>query len=497
MAKESKGTKQVAEVEVEELSPLSIIKTEANLAGLPFFALSRQNAKSITEIRYAAKVERGGRKLDILWKVSPNITYGCPGPFDRKVHKAIEYMINEQGIPIENPILFSIYEIIRILGLNPSGRVRHNIKQSLLRIFSVSVASEGTFYSKAKKRYISDNFHIYDRVVFKEQTLPNGEIADTNYLFLNQWYLDSINAFYVRPIDFDYLRVLQSDIAGRLYELLSLKFYGVISNNRPYWKVEYNELCDLLPITPQRYVSLAKRCITPAHEELIHTRFFSKVVWDTTDKSHWYIFYYPGKKAIEEIKPKATQEALWLELPEQLSPSQQDSILVDSSDLSKEEQALFFLLRDRKIGEKSALEMVKTYPERIKEKIEIFDWAMQNIREKIQSPAGFLRRMIEEDWEAPEGFVSEAEQKKAQEEARKRTKAQKQRDKEEHFQQWCSMTPQQKVKGVLWIWEHRFAREHARKPTVEEMKEKERELIANLPSTEEYSRTLFGDPRDA
>jgi hypothetical protein len=55
------------------------------------------------------------------------------------------------------------------------------------------------------------------------------------------------------------------------------------------------------------------------------------------------------------------------------------------------------------------------------------------------------------------------------------------------------MTLNQKVKGELWIWEHRFSREQGRKPTLEEMAEKERELIAELPSEQEYRRRLFGD----
>lgn len=428
------------EAGVEDLSPLNFIKTEANLAGLPFFALSRQDTGEKKEIIYAMKVERDGRKLDILWKVSPNVTYGCPGPFDRKVHKAIEYIINEWGMPIENPIPFSIYQIIKILRLNSSGRMRQRVKQSLLRIFSTSVTSEGTFYSKTKEQYISDNFHIYDRVVFKEQNLPNGEVADTNYLFLNQWYLDSINAFYVRPIDFSYLQQLQSDIAGRLYELLSLKFYGVILNRRSYWKVEYKELCSLLPITAQKYLSLAKRSITPAHEELIKTQFLSKVVWNTKDKNHWYILYYPGKKAREETKPRVTQGELQLQLPEEKSippnevnseskvintgerfSTDQGNLSPTLPDLTIETQELFSLLRDRRISEKSALDIVRKYPYRIREKIEIFDWLVGTKSSLIKkNPAGYLRRSIEEDWQPPPGFVSKGERERK---AREKEKA--------------------------------------------------------------------------
>jgi hypothetical protein len=154
------------------------------------------------------------------------------------------------------------------------------------------------------------------------------------------------------------------------------------------------------------------------------------------------ILYYPGKKAKEEVKIKVIQEELPLMLPEQASRSQngvdggqkrsedtrkeserfpvgQDKSCEDSG-LTPEEQELLLLLRARRIGARSALEIVKTSPERIREKVEIFDWIVQQGREKIQSPTGFLRRMIEEDWLAPEGFVSEAERQQQEEERRQR-----------------------------------------------------------------------------
>ena len=183
---------EIAEEE-KDLSHPAIVKTEVNFANLPFFALSRQDAKKKIEVRYTAKIERDGKTLEVLWSVTPNVRYGYPGPFDRKVHKAIECIIGEQGIPIENPVPFSLYRIIQILGIKRSGRTVKEIRDALRRIVHTAIDSEGTFYSKSQRQYISDSFHLYDRVIFREQTLPNGEAAETNYLFLSGWYLDSIN----------------------------------------------------------------------------------------------------------------------------------------------------------------------------------------------------------------------------------------------------------------------------------------------------------------
>ena len=135
--------------ETEKLDQLNTIQTEVNLANLPFFALSRKDAKEKKEIRYAAKVHRDGKMLEVAWDVIPSTRYGCPGPFDKRVHKAIEYIINERGIPTENPIPFSMYQIARIMRITRRGGQNYRkIREAIERVVATTVKSEGTFYRK-------------------------------------------------------------------------------------------------------------------------------------------------------------------------------------------------------------------------------------------------------------------------------------------------------------------------------------------------------------
>jgi hypothetical protein len=65
MAKNSES-RHIRNVEEEQFGPLTtIIKTEANLAGLPFFALSRQDVRERVETEYRVSVERDGKQLDV------------------------------------------------------------------------------------------------------------------------------------------------------------------------------------------------------------------------------------------------------------------------------------------------------------------------------------------------------------------------------------------------------------------------------------------------
>lgn len=173
----------------------NIIKSEVNFLVFPFFALSRKGLKSKLETEYRETISRGDKKdekLEIVWNVSANPKYGYPGPFDRRVHKAIEQIIGEilqKHSRITNPIaLGSLYELCKKMGMGKfGGREYKKIKEALQRVTATLVVSEGTFYNKAEKRRINDTFHLYERVVFKDAKLPDGETADTNDVNPKNW----------------------------------------------------------------------------------------------------------------------------------------------------------------------------------------------------------------------------------------------------------------------------------------------------------------------
>jgi len=312
---------------IQEAKELGFIKSEVNFARLPFFALSRGGLKKQGEIEYKDSVERGGEKLDILWRVTANIRYGYPGPFDKRVHKAIEFLISKKGFPVENPIVFSFYELCRLMNINNSGKTKRMIKDALVRTKLAGVESRGAFYYKGEKRWIDDIFNLYDRVILVGERLPNGEVADKNYVFLSGWYLKSLNSFYVKPLDFDYYHSLQSTLSGRLYEFLSIQFYGL--QGKPY-SVEYHKLCQLLPITEQKYLSKAKENLSSAHRELHRTKFIARVKWGEIEKGKWITTYYPGERVRKEFSKLKPEEQLELEL----SPSKEDITIENKTNLS-------------------------------------------------------------------------------------------------------------------------------------------------------------------
>jgi plasmid replication initiation protein len=431
----STRTKQVVVLGTEntDLLPQGAIRSEVNFLIYPFFALSRTDAQKRMKAEYSATITRGDEKLDVYWKVSANPEYGYPGPFDRKVHKAIEQIISNLEKPIKNPIpLGSFYSIAQLLNLKKSGRFYSNIKAAIQRIVTTSVESKRTLYEKGRKRWLETTFHLYERVVFIGEELDNGEIADTNYLYLDSLYLDNINNRYVKPLDYTYHRSLKDGIASRLYELLGVKFYGMGRN--PHIRYRYSTLCQLLPMTQYQYFSDAKRKVDAAHQELTRTGFLANIEWQEIPgaKHDWYLHYYPGPRAKEEIRQFRKQAALPppddLELgqmPPDPTPVRDPGPGLQQADEDIDNDVVI-ALQNFGISKKQAVKLAKEHErEYILEKLELVQWFIDTKSPQVsKNPAGFARRAIEEDYPAPPQYKSkkqqalEAEEKEREEQLR-------------------------------------------------------------------------------
>jgi Replication initiator protein A/DnaA N-terminal domain len=455
-------TKQIALLEADEentdLLPQGIIRSEVNFLAYPFFALSRHDKRLRTE--YHTTEARGDEKLEVYWEVSANPKYGYPGVFDSRVHKAIEHIISQMKPPIQNPVrIGSLLNLAKIMGLGLSkngklrGKTYKEIQDSLTRIVTTSVESKGTFYDRSKERWIKDVFHLYDRVVFIGQKLPNGEIADTNYLVLGSWYLESINARYVKPLDYTYYRSLQSPIASRFYELLGVKFKGSLFIN-----YRYSKLCQLLPITRYQHLARAKQQLEPAHQELIRTGFFDNVEWvKVKDDPHdWLVNYWAGeraKKEIEEGKRGNNHEALPPPDDLQLGQSTASSAPPQADDDVNDDVAN--ALQNFGISKKQALRLAKKYPAQyVLEKLELTQWLVDRKSPLVsKNPQGFLVKALEDDYKAPaqyKGKRAKASKPLGSEEQEARLLAQEEyrKGKEEARQRLLEEHPPQPIKGT-------------------------------------------------
>jgi len=306
---------QEREVLTEEKTALALPETlrlEVNRLNFPIFALDDKDVKHRDSIKYVAVVERNGQKAEVSWVVAAPREFGFPGPFEKRVDVAIHELLNELKPPIENPITFTTYQLLRKMDYRTIGRTDYaRVEHAFQRLMGTTIVSQFTFYSKAKREYLKDSFHLYDRIVVRGKSLPDGRVAEKNYIWLSQKYLDNINHGYTKPLSLPLYKKLHSLIAQRLYEFLGVKFYGVLNSAGTFYNIGYHDLCQLLPLTPQRERKYAKRQLKRAHTELIEQGYLERVEWDS-----WVLRYFPGPKAKREHEQsKMAQSSFRLNQP--------------------------------------------------------------------------------------------------------------------------------------------------------------------------------------
>ena len=413
----------------KEISLPKFINSEVNLLVFPFFALSTKGLRKKTETEYRDTRKRGDQKVEILWSVSANPKYGYPGPFDREAHKAIEQIATEiikrYGV-IKNPVQFSIYELCKRMEITTAGGYNYQqIKKAIERIQMTGIKSIGTFYSKEGKQWVEDIFSLYDRVVFKGKELPNNKIAESNYLFLGSWYLQNLNSFYVKPIDYNYFKSLKSKIASRLYEILGVKFYGIRNKKQDFICYKYSTLCQLLPVIPHRYISSAKRQLNYGNNELKDTGFISKFDWSENGNKDWLIYYWPGERAKEEMR-RAKIRIVDLQTEEYL-PGPKKGL----KQFSREQNDLIDKLVESNVSRVTAEDLIINSNQQL-----IENWIKAIHYAKAEDKAAYLVKAIRENWQVPGEYLKEEEDAKEREEQEKiRIIQEKQREEENRRRQ--------------------------------------------------------------
>ena len=507
--------------------PLSVIKTDVNLSRLPFFALYRERLKKQLEKEWVFIETRDNEHVELVWRVLATQRYGYPSPFAKKVHRAIEYMLTQNGFPVPEYLDFSLYEIAKILGVKRtgsvySGKIYADIKNALFSITSTSIESKGVFcyLDNGKKKFVHDMFHLYERVVFAGETLPDGTIAEKNRVYFGEWYIKALNSLYIKPLDFSYWNSFRSDIARRLYEYLS--FVSFATKCQPF-QIEYGRLCDFLPITPQKYFSQARQKMKRAHEELIQTGFLKKVVWRKSKiySKKWIIEYYFGTRAKSELQRGfkddtyspailAVETAEIDEIEELIASEEKvkgvkrgkfDTATPADKKQTQEEEVVSPIaqeLIERGITKSVAIDFADSFPEEhLRDKIDMHD-VNKATGMLTQNAAGWLREAITRDFKLSEEQkqkLSRVEKIKAEEEVKTKLEEQAKEIQEQRLREALAHFPSQEEWVSARVLAHIQVREDIRKfdPTrpsftEEEIEQYRQDYKDNFPQTDEERR---------
>jgi len=426
--------------------PQRYTAAELNLSRLPFFASYTKDLKTRTGITYTDKITHKGEEVELVWEVTGNAKYGYPGPFAESVHAALLDIVTERGLPFENPVVFSFYELCQRLDIAPNGDNMQNIRDAILSIRLAGIVIENSFVTSEGRRvsYTPDPKFLYKRIALYGDDDPDSdETMEVSAVWFSDFYLQSLNSGNIRPIDFEYFKHLhgRSYAATKIYQYLGYRFSGTFRHGNDYAKVEYDDLTTIADVKRRRYLSQAKQKLSKAHQALLDTNFVEHIEWEkqerTNEPNKFNIYYYPGKRAQEEYANGRLQLDQQFEFPllEGRNPEGaedeplEEAIDQESEGESKTTQVFAYELQKLGVTSERARELDRKYSEeRITRQLDHLDY----LSERGKSPddaAAWLVSAIEKDYSTPDGFKTR-EERKAEEQARAKA-AERKRKKEQ------------------------------------------------------------------
>lgn len=254
---------------------------EVNVQRLPFAILTTKQSGATTPIMVEEAFHRGGDIERRSWRVSPNAEYGLPGPSAYLAFRALEKIVLShtvgRGAPLENPQTFDLQDIFRELGLSKHSANHDQIRLDLKRIKGATYVNKGMIRKRlagkpgerrgrALRAEREEVVSLIERLVFRNEELPNGTVATQNQVWFGSFYLESVNSGYVKPFDWDLWKSFERPGSRRVFELLDLRLGG--TPDAEVIDFDYEKLAALIPLTPQKHLSKAQGVLNRVLDEL-------------------------------------------------------------------------------------------------------------------------------------------------------------------------------------------------------------------------------------
>jgi hypothetical protein len=372
---------------IESKPPKEFVKIEKNLNTLGFFTPAKhRGAKSREKVVFFRR-EINGKTIEAQATILPSAKYGLPTTADLDkylaFHKLLENMRNRVG-EISNPVGFTSTQLLTVLGIKDAGNNYQDIHEWLQRMTLTGINSKGVVYMARRKTWVSDTFHVFDRVVTMGSSLPDGTVAEKNYVWLSDWQLENINSNYLLPIDLETYRKLRNQIAKILVPLLQVWLYASRAEGR--FEKRYPELCEILDIVCHKHLSLIRRQLEPSLTELAeHGYLAAWAIQPTADGREFKLVATHGEKFYRDQKIRSGGPA-----------GQIEAAAVP----------LLKHLTERGINEVQAQRLLRSLPvdQPIQDQLEYGDYLVWKSRSTIKNAPGFFVYLLRQNILPPDDF---------------------------------------------------------------------------------------------
>ena len=299
---------------VETLPTTEFVKVEKNLASLGFFTPSSKRLRNSQEKSFTITTVADGKRMELKGTIIPSAKYGLPITADQDKWIALCKILNDimqkEGV-VTNPISFTSADILRLLHKHRhSGKNYREVEEWLDVLFSTTIFSEGVVYLANEKRRVKDRFRVFERAISFGKELPDGKLADKNYVWFSDWQLQNINSNHLLPIDLEAYRQLTNHISKALVPLLQVWLYA--TRTEGVFEKRYDELCQMLNIRQYPYSSLIVRTLAPSLDELAEFGYLADwKIEKTSDGQNFKIIFYHGEKFHRDRRTRLSSKHLF------------------------------------------------------------------------------------------------------------------------------------------------------------------------------------------
>ena len=377
-------------------SSTDLVRVEKSLASLGFFTPSNKKIKGVKTKTILFNRQLEGQKIEVKATILPSAAYGLPITSDQDKYLALQKIIadihREKG-SVSNPIGFATADLLRILGLTDAGKNYDDILEWGKRMTLTGISSEGVIYFAGHKTWATDTFHVFERFVSVGNQMPDGTLADQNYVWLSEWQLENINHNHLLPLDLETYRQLKNHIAKALVPLLQVWLYATLQAG--FFEKRYRDLCQILNITEYKHTSKIKEKLGPSLDELQRHRYLAGWrIHHTSEGSEFKVVFLHGEKFRQKPHPAEVE--------------QQNNVGNPMLPEAKVDRELLFQLMKRGITEKASIALLENLQpdQNVMDQLEWGDHLVlySPNRQKFYNPAGLYIHLIKENAIPPETF---------------------------------------------------------------------------------------------
>jgi hypothetical protein len=372
----------------EQSAGREIYRDELNFAEFPLASLSTSLPKDQKTLEFTDEIfdKSLNRRVQRKLTITASDKYGLPTAMDDEVILGLIQLTGKAEFK-ERRVFFTRYELLKLLNWPDTARNYHRLEQSLNRWLGVTLYYEKAWWSKEEQSWVNEGFHILDHVQVLDQERQRraakkqtDEAGKSSFVW-NEVVFNSFKAGYIKQIDFEFYKGLESAVSKRLYRFLDKRFY---QRNRLEFELRPFS-CDHIGLSKNYHTGELKRVLTPAIQELEKLGYI-----ETASSEERFIRKARGEWNIVFVR--ATKST---------------ARLAESSPLV---QALI----DRGITAGSArLLVAQNSPQKIHEKLAFVDWLSARKDVRVQkNQAGFLYRAITEDFPMPDDYRRAIQPKK-------------------------------------------------------------------------------------